>query len=522
MNVDFGRKFLYHLSSIYMKLQNSLNKVSSPVSRSYCYLNRSTIFALSTPPGVSAIAVVRISGPHALNVLLKMGKLTDPPPARKAILCKLRDPETGELLDKALTLWFPSPNSFTGEDSCELHIHGGTAVIKSVLTALSKLQQFRFAEPGEFTKRAFLAGKLDLTEVEALADLLNAETEGQQRQALRQMEGALFKLYSDWSGRLKQILASLEAYIDFSEDQHLDDSIFITVNHDLASLKKKISLHLTDERRGEKVRNGVNVVLIGKPNVGKSSLMNNLCKRDIAIVSSHAGTTRDIIESSLNLGGYLVSLCDTAGIRETCNSVEEEGVRRAKDRSSKADLLLFIIEAERAVTLYKSYSGIEKDFKNYLLTEDLGIDFVKENYLDGLSDNKSCPSVFILLNKRDLLKPDDLQVISEIEESVPLACSISCTDGNGMETFVTLFSNSIKEICCSHSGEEPAITQQRHRHHLEKCLQYIIEYENAIEMDIAIAADYLRNAMNELGKITGRVRVEDILDIVFQRFCIGK
>nr|XP_042904081.1 tRNA modification GTPase MnmE isoform X4 [Parasteatoda tepidariorum] len=467
-------EFLYHLSSIYMKLQNSLNKVSSPVSRSYCYLNRSTIFALSTPPGVSAIAVVRISGPHALNVLLKMGKLTDPPPARKAILCKLRDPETGELLDKALTLWFPSPNSFTGEDSCELHIHGGTAVIKSVLTALSKLQQFRFAEPGEFTKRAFLAGKLDLTEVEALADLLNAETEGQQRQALRQMEGALFKLYSDWSGRLKQILASLEAYIDFSEDQHLDDSIFITG------------------------------------------------KRDIAIVSSHAGTTRDIIESSLNLGGYLVSLCDTAGIRETCNSVEEEGVRRAKDRSSKADLLLFIIEAERAVTLYKSYSGIEKDFKNYLLTEDLGIDFVKENYLDGLSDNKSCPSVFILLNKRDLLKPDDLQVISEIEESVPLACSISCTDGNGMETFVTLFSNSIKEICCSHSGEEPAITQQRHRHHLEKCLQYIIEYENAIEMDIAIAADYLRNAMNELGKITGRVRVEDILDIVFQRFCIGK
>ncbi|XP_054714792.1 tRNA modification GTPase GTPBP3, mitochondrial-like isoform X2 [Uloborus diversus] len=401
---------------------------------------RSTIFALSSASGISAIAVVRVSGPNTSLVFKKMMKRAELPEARKATLCKIRDPLTHKLLDTALAIWFPSPRSFTGEDMCELHIHGGIAVVKTVLNALQKLQNFQHAEAGEFTKRAFLAGKLDLTEVEGLADLLNAETEAQQRQALRQMDGALCKTYTSWSSKIKRCLANIEAYIDFSEDQDLGSTVLESVKNDIHMLKSEIASQLLDKRKGEKLRNGVYTVLLGRPNVGKSSLLNYLCQRDIAIVSPVAGTTRDIVEASLNLDGYLVNVSDTAGIRETQDCVEVEGVRRAKERSSQADILLLITEAE-----------------------------------DLLSFSED-----IFREKTDLTK------------------------------------------CCQHRGEEPVITRERHRHCVEKCLESMTEFEDCLNLDLAIAAEKLRNAVNELGKITGKVQIDDILDIVFKDFCIGK
>ncbi|XP_035210528.1 tRNA modification GTPase GTPBP3, mitochondrial-like isoform X2 [Stegodyphus dumicola] len=491
-------------------------------------VKRSTIFALSTPPGISAIAVIRISGPRAADVFYRLTKVTELPNYRKILLCKLKDPVSMELLDKAIMLWFPSPNSFTGEDVCELHIHGGNAVIKSVLNALHKLPHFRFAEAGEFTKRAFLAGKLDLTEVEGLADLLHAETEAQHKQALKQLGGALHNLYNSWADKIKKCLARLEAYIDFSEDQHLDNTILDTVKCNVDKLKQEIASHLLDKRKGEKLRSGVFAVLVGRPNVGKSSLLNNLCKREIAIVSSTAGTTRDIIETSLNLGGYLVNISDTAGIRETSDSVEQEGVKRTKERSRKADILIFVMESKQVLKLMDSYSLKETDILTYLLRVELGEDFFNDlKNLQNSSDENECSThigmnVILLLNKIDLLSPEEFQRISHLENSNPAICAISSTEGMGMGRFVDHFSRNVQEICCGHRGEEPTITQERHRQYVQKCYEHLMEFESLLECDIAIAAYNLRNAANELGKITGKIRVDDILDIIFKDFCIGK
>ncbi|GFT45677.1 tRNA modification GTPase GTPBP3, mitochondrial [Nephila pilipes] len=508
-----GKNFQNHILKLKFLSQHGIStSCAIKYSDMHKFLERSTIYALSYP----AVVVVRISGPEASKVFQKIARMKNLPEARKAILCRLKDPDSGELLDKALALWFPSPNSYTGEDMCELHLHGSKPVVSGVLNALQKLPNFRPAERGEFTKRAFMAGKLDLTEVEGLADLLNAETEAQRRQALRQMDGGLHKLYTDWTARVKRCLARLEAYIDFGDDQHLDESIVPSVQKDLEILRSEISAHLQDHRKGEKLRSGVFTVIMGRPNVGKSTLMNYLCQKDVAIVSPFAGTTRDTLEFCLNIGGYLVNFCDTAGIRESLDIIEQEGVKRAKDRSSKADMLIFILEAKRVLELLPSHIVSSEELVSHLLHEELG-----ENYLQSNHSEES-PNVLILLNKTDLLSKADLIKIKEIEQVHPFICAVSCTDGIGLSRFMKILAQQIKEICCGYTGDLPTLTQERQRIYVQNCLQSLSEYDDCIQIDIAIAADKLRHAMNELGKITGKVRINDILDVIFKDFCIGK
>lgn len=296
-----------------------------------------TIFALSSGHGRCGVAVVRMSGPASLTALKTMAGLRlKTPPSRTALLRNITDPKTKEVLDRGLVLWFPGPHSFTGEDSAEFHIHGGSAVVTAVLQALGSVPGMRPAEAGEFTRRAFQAGKLGLTEVEGLGDLIHAETEAQRRQALRQMSGDLGRLYQDWTHRLKRCLAHVEAFIDFSEDEQIEEGVLDQVERSISELQTEVERHLQDERRGERLRSGVHVVIAGATNAGKSSLLNTLCQRPAAIVSPIAGTTRDVVETALDIGGFPVVLSDTAGLRDSPDLVEREGVRRAKERAVRA------------------------------------------------------------------------------------------------------------------------------------------------------------------------------------------
>ncbi|XP_075887327.1 5-taurinomethyluridine-[tRNA] synthase subunit GTPB3, mitochondrial isoform X3 [Nelusetta ayraudi] len=340
-----------------------------------------TIFALSSGHGRCGVAVIRASGPASSTALRCMAGLkAGLPPPRTALLRKITDPRTNEVLDRGLVLWFPGPHSFTGEDCLEFHIHGGAAVITAVLQSLGSVPGMRPAEAGEFTRRAFQAGKMGLTEdkwkvnkviqilgmatvfislwmyfaltvhfteqVEGLGDLIHAETEAQRRQALRQMSGELGHLYQDWSHKLKRCLAHVEAFIDFSEDELIEDGVLNRVDGSVFDLRAEMERHLKDERRGERLRSGVHVVIAGATNAGKSSLLNALCQRPAAIVSPIAGTTRDVVETALDIGGFPVLLSDTAGLRESPDLVEREGVRRARERMEQADLTLVVADCD--------------------------------------------------------------------------------------------------------------------------------------------------------------------------------
>ena len=308
---------------------------------------RPTIFALSSGRGPAAIAVVRISGPRAGDALkLLTGKIPEP---RKAGLARLRDPRTEDIIDEALALWFPAPHSETGEDVAELQLHGGRAVIAATLAALSALEGLRPAEAGEFTRRAFENGKLDLTAVEGLADLVMAETQGQRRQAFRQMKGLLGNRAESWRQRLIQALALVEARIDFSDEADVPENLLAPALAMARELADEIAAALADGGRGERLREGLVVAIAGPPNAGKSTLLNRIARREAAIVSPYAGTTRDVIEVHLDLGGLPVTLLDTAGIRETDDPVELEGVRRARERAAGADLVLWVVEANASV-----------------------------------------------------------------------------------------------------------------------------------------------------------------------------
>src|SRR3954454_2385987 len=303
-----------------------------------------TIFALASGAGRAAVALLRLSGPGTAGVVAALaGSL---PPPRHASLRRLRDPRTAELLDQALLLWFPGPASYTGEDSAELHLHGGPAVIAGVAEARVAAGA-RPAEPGEFTRRAFLNGKLDLTAAEGIADLVAAETAAQRRQALRQAEGALATLYGGWAARLTSLLARQEALIEF-EDEDLPEGLDDVVATAAAALRGEIEAHLADAGRGERLREGLLVAILGAPNAGKSSLLNALAGREAAIVSARAGTTRDVVEVRLDLAGVPVTLADTAGLREAADQIEAEGVRRACRRAEEADLVLAVFAADRA------------------------------------------------------------------------------------------------------------------------------------------------------------------------------
>ena len=449
-----------------------------------------TIFALATPPGRSGVAVVRVSGPASWSsAKLLTGKDI---PARQAALCTLRD--GSEMIDRALVLGFKAPASFTGEDVVEYHIHGGRAVIDSLIRVLSAQKSHRMAMPGEFTRRAFENGKMDLTEAEAIADLINAETQEQKTQALAQMEGGLSRLYASWTEELKKSLAHVEADLEFP-DEDLPQGIAPTIRPVLQNLISQIDLHLNDNRRGERLREGIHIAVIGAPNAGKSSLVNALAQRDVAIVSDIAGTTRDVIEAHLDLGGYPVILSDTAGLRpdqisnEGQGAIESEGIRRALNRAQEADIKLLV------------FDGTQKNPDVHTL---------------ALMDENS----LMVINKLDC-HPEGAQRLKDLEilrfaqdDSV----SVSAATGKGLDELIVALIARIKTLIGR--SEAPSLTRARHRHALEECR---VSLQRALIADLPeLMAEDMRLAIRALGRITGRVDVEDLLDVIFRDFCIGK
>ncbi len=436
-----------------------------------------TIYAPATAQGKAGIAAIRISGPDAQSVFAACVPDGAPAP-RQADLRQLRHPTTGIVIDRALILFFPAPHSFTGEDVVELHIHGGRAVMNGVLDLLSTLPHFRLAEPGEFSRRAFENGKLDLTEAEAIADLVNAETEGQRRQALRQLEGELGRLYDEWRQRLTATLAYMEAAIDFA-DEDLPSDIAERKLADIAALAEAIARHLDDGHRGERLREGFSIAILGAPNAGKSSLLNALAKRDAAIVSATAGTTRDVIEVHLDLGGYPVTIADTAGLRDSSDAIENEGIRRACARAERADLKLLVFDG--------------------------GVWPQRDAATDRLID----ANALIIVNKSDLM------AAPQLSETV---IALSAKTGQGMDALLqALIANIAARF---REDVAPPLTRQRHRAALEECLDHLRRALAAAAPELR--AEDIRLASRSLGRITGRVDVEDLLDIIFRDFCIGK
>lgn len=441
-----------------------------------------TIYAVSSGPGRGAIAVIRLSGGKAGEALDRLCAGPRGAP-RYAVVRALRDPRTGEVLDRALTLWLPAPGSFTGEDMAELHVHGGRAVVGGVLDALGALAGFRPAEPGEFARRAFDHHRLDLVEAEGLADLVAAETAAQRRQALRQMGGALGRLYDDWRDAIIEAMALAEAGLDFS-DQDLPAGLEEGAGRRIERLGAAITAHLDDGRRGELVRDGLEIAILGPPNAGKSSLLNAIARRPAAIVAATAGTTRDVIEVRLDLDGYPVVLADTAGLREAKDEIEAEGVRRALARAESADLKLIVLDG--AV-----WPKIADDVRR-------------------LIDSNT----MVVLNKIDLLAPLALPVVFEggaLE-------AVSCVSGAGLERLIARLTREAANRMADQAA--PALTRARHRLALEECRDALRRALAAPAVELC--AEDLRLASRALGRITGRVDVEDVLDRVFRSFCIGK
>lgn len=443
-----------------------------------------TIYALSSAPGRAGVAVIRLSGPNAADALAALagGKLPEP---RVAALRKLRD-ETGALLDQSMVLWFPAPHSFTGEDVVELQVHGGRAVLAAIFAALAKLPGLRLAEPGEFSRRAFEHGKLDLTAAEGLGDLINAETEAQRRQALRQMQGALGQLYEGWRNQLTRALAHLEADIDFP-DEDLPEGVAAEVKPQIARLREEIAAHLNDRQRGERLRDGLMVAILGAPNVGKSSLLNALSKREAAIVSDIPGTTRDVIEVHLDLSGYPVVLADTAGLRESADAIESEGVARALKRAEAADLKIVVLDATKKTVPKETAALIDSD-------------------------------AIVVANKVDAVA-----ALGGREINGRPVLPISVRANTGMTALLDLLEKEVVErIGLTGSA---TLTRARHREALTDCVAALDRFLRGSERhntSAELAAEDVRLAARALGRITGRIDVEDLLDVIFREFCIGK
>ncbi|XP_072011785.1 tRNA modification GTPase GTPBP3, mitochondrial isoform X2 [Engystomops pustulosus] len=466
---------------------------------------RDTIFALSSGRGKCGVAVIRTSGPASQEALHLLTKWRSLPPPRQVKLASILCPKSGELLDKGLVVWFSGPHSFTGEDCCEYHVHGGPAVVNGILQALGCLKMLRPADPGEFTKRAFQNGKLDLTEVEGLGDLIHAETEVQRRQALRQMSGELGQLYQTWSQQMIRALAHIEAFIDFSEDDNVEEHVILAVDEVVVTLMRGLEEHLKDNRRGERLREGVQVVLTGATNAGKSSLMNVISQKPTAIVSSIPGTTRDVVEATLNIGGYPIILSDTAGLRESEDPIEKEGVRRAKARIGDADILVAVI-----------------DVSDGLLSQEMILANLQNLYPSLQEDGPR--SIIVALNKVDLLSQERIVNLEKLcqEHRLPTLCLMSCHTGEGISNFLRILRDHLEAICGDPLQGAPTITQTRHRHHLTECLDALRRYNVHRQQDLVLSAEELRIAHRHLGVITGRVNAEEILDIIFSDFCIGK
>jgi tRNA modification GTPase len=433
-----------------------------------------TIYALASGAAAGAVAVLRLSGPCAAGVVKQLaGGLPQP---RHASLRRLRAVD-GETLDQALVLWFPGPASYTGEDAVELHLHGGRSVIAGVMEALTAAG-LRQAEPGEFTRRAFLHGKMDLTAAEGIADLVAAETAAQRRQALHQVDGGLAKLYGGWAERLARLLAHQEAAIEFAEDG-LPTDLDAKARAGAGELRAEIAAHLADARRGELLREGLIFAIVGAPNAGKSSLLNALVGREAAIVSARAGTTRDIVEARLDLAGVPVTLSDTAGLREAADEIEAEGIKRAERRAKEAQLVITVFAADQP--------------------------------LDAETLRWVGPEALVLVNKCDLAPAP--AAITDVP-----ALAVSAREGIGLGTLTDRLAEAALRLTGAGQGNQ--LTRPRHRAALMEAAALLAEAEGAGLPELT--AEALRAALFALGRLTGRVSVEEILDIVFRDFCIGK
>ena len=442
-----------------------------------------TIYALSTGPGIAGIAIIRVSGKNTADVIKKItgNKLPNP---REATRRKFNYINTNELIDEGVLLWFPAPNSYTGEDLAEFHVHGSRAVITALHKTIAQIENCRLAEPGEFTKRAFQNGKISLLKAESIADLISSETEIQRKQALKIMSGKSSNQFNSWRAKLLKILSHVEAKIDFP-DENLPKDILIDIQKTSDQVSFEIQKTLNDQKVGEKIREGFKIAIIGPTNAGKSSLLNYLSKRDVAIVSETAGTTRDVIETHLNLDGYPVIVSDTAGIRDSKNEIEQKGVKLALNRADDADLKLVIIDGNS--------NDLNKTLK----------DFVDENAI-------------LVVNKSDLLNGNLNEKFKKHEYVL-----ISIKNNSNLDQLISKIKNKLKNKFIS--NEDILITRERHRQHLEHCITYLKSFKNkkgSEEFDKA--AEDLRLATRHLGKIVGKVDVEELLGSIFNDFCIGK
>ena len=446
-----------------------------------------TIFALSSGRAPSAIAVVRVSGSQAGEVLTT---LAGQAPAPRQVSRRLLRDSRGQPIDDAVVLWFPGPGSATGEDTVEFHVHGGRAVLAALLASISLVPNTRASDPGEFTRRAFENGKLDLTEAEGLDDLIHADTDRQRRQALRQLQGLLGDRARDWRERIIEASALIEAGIDFSDEGDVPAELRAPAVKTIKALHEEIEKVLAAQGHSERLRDGLVVAIAGEPNVGKSTLINQLARRDVAIVSPHAGTTRDVIEVQLDLEGYPVTVIDTAGIRETDDPVEQEGVRRARARAEGADLVLWLVEGAQAVEssslpALRSFQGRDR----------------------------SQGSVWIVRNKIDLGAAGAVRQSGEFW--------ISASRGDGMSQLVDALV-TFASVFFGTTTESGMVTRARQRDLLAQASDSLRRSLDLVEDDEELAAEELRAAAFALGRLLGRVDVEDVLGAIFQKFCIGK
>jgi len=481
--------------------------------------SRDTIFALSSGRPPAAIAVIRIAGPHARAALQALGvKVPEP---RRVGFARFRDPASGEVIDEGLVLFFEGAKSEVGEDTAELQPHGGRAIIAALMAALGRLEGLRPAEAGEFTRRAFENGKLDLTAVEGLADLVMAETEGQRRQAYRQMRGTLGKQADAWREKLIRALALVEARIDFSDEGDVPEDLLAPAVAIARELAGEIGTALADGRRGERLREGLVVAIAGPPNVGKSTLLNRIARREAAIVSPYAGTTRDVIEVHLDLGGLPVTLLDTAGIRETDDPVEMEGVRRAQARAAEADLVLWVVDARDGAGAARPPAGQSAPAVWLVRNKADLIQGATSDPLPGASGLRSeskdgsNKSLKVMIN-------GGLTARNELHSQISgLEFILSAASGEGVSAFLSALGRYAAAFL---ADSEPAlITRARHRKALEDVLAALRRASTRPVADCEdLLAEELRLAAQALGRLTGRVDVEDVLDVIFRDFCIGK
>ena len=442
-----------------------------------------TIFALSSGPGTSGVAIIRISGPEASNVIKSLTRKEIPKP-RMAVLRKINNINTSELIDEGIIIWFPGPESYTGEDMAEIHIHGGKAVILAVQNEISKIKNCRFAEPGEFTKLAFHNGKINLLKAESIADLISAETEIQRLQAVKIMQGQSSQKFNELREKLLKLLSFIEAKIDFPEEDLPEDNLK-KIKKDATEVLDNIDKILNDQKVGEIIREGFKIAIVGPTNAGKSSLLNNLSNREVAIVSEIAGTTRDVIETHLNIDGYPVIISDTAGIRNSKDEIEKKGIKLSLDKAENADLKLVVVDAKSI------------DLSGFLN------DLLKNNAI-------------LVINKSDLLNEKLDSNVSRFDHVL-----ISLKENFNIDKLILKIKSSLKNKFISQ--EDILITRERHRQHLIQSADHLRNFlDKNSKKDFDKAAEDLRLATRHLGMIVGKVDVEEILGSIFNDFCIGK